>query len=197
MFRIVALSVLAGCAVGRTTPSAATPTPSETVTPVAMVEAVSEIPPVAPESLPVADPEPTVSFELRRGESLAHFARWSGLPVEVIADASDLSLENDQLAVGTIVRLPIDADTRSVVERKRDAHHVTRAEGWLASRGGSVGDQFYRVRTGDTAVSIAKSHGNLPVWIVETYNPAVDLEGLRPGQELMLPVVSDTVSVDL
>ncbi len=85
---------------------------------------------------------------------------------------------------------------RSLVEQRRDAHHVRRAEGWLASRGGSVGDEFYRVKTGDTAWTIARDHGNLPVWVVETWNPAVDLEALRPGQELMLPLPADAMAAN-
>lgn len=192
MFRIVALSVLVGCAPRHAEPSAALPSASENV----VDAAVPEESLVLPELVPVPEPTPLVTFELRRGESLAHFARWSGLPVEVIADASDMSLSNDQLAVGTEIRLPIDADTRSLVETRRDAHHVRRAEGWLAARGGSVGDEFYRVKTGDTAWTIARDHGNIPVWVVETYNPAADLDSLRPGQELMLPVVADTLAAN-
>jgi hypothetical protein len=191
MFRIVAFSVLAGCATRHAEPSAAI-VPSTPDTSVVIAEETTP-PMVLPELVPVPEPVPTVMFELRRGESLAHFARWSGLPIEVIAEASGIWLEDDQLPVGTIVRLPIDPDTRSTVETKRDAHHVRRAEGWLAARGGSVGDEFYRVRTGDTAWTIARDHGDIPVWVVETYNPAVDLEALRPGQELMLPVVADMV----
>ncbi|MEQ1506381.1 MAG: LysM peptidoglycan-binding domain-containing protein [Myxococcota bacterium] len=147
-----------------------------------------------PTGAPVVDPhsDGIVTYELRRGETLAHFARWSGLPVEAIADASGLPLDTP-LPVGTIVRIPLDEDRRARVETNRDAHHVARADGWLASHGGEVGTAFYRVRTGDTAWTIAKGHGGLPVWVIETWNPAVDLEDLRPGQELMLPVLADAV----
>ena len=187
MVRIVAFSILAGCATRRAEPTAAMEAPTATVS----VEAPAERPLVLPERVPVPEPTPIVSYELRRGESLAHFARWSGLPVEVVADTSDLALTNDQLPVGTVIRLPLDPEARARVESRRDAHHVRRAEGWLAARGGSVGDQFYRVKTGDMAWTIARDHGDLPVWILETYNPAVDLDRLRPGQELMLPIVAD------
>lgn len=192
MVRIVACSILAGCATRRAEPTSAGTVDGAPVVTVSS-DTPAESPLVLPVRVPVPDPTPIVTYELRRGESLAHFARWAGLPVEVIADTSDLALFNDQLPVGTVIRVPLDPEARGLFESRRDAHHVRRAEGWLASRGGSVGDQFYRVRTGDMAWTIARDHGDLPVWLLETYNPAVDLDRLRPGQELMLPIVADFV----
>jgi LysM repeat protein len=133
--------------------------------------------------------EPLAVYVLRRGETLDHFARWSGLPVEEIADRSGLPLDT-MLEVGTAIAVPVDADGRARIEGRRDAHHLRRAEGYLASRGGATGSEFYRVRTGDTAWSIAEAHGDVPVWLVETYNPSIDLDALRPGMELLLPVLN-------
>ncbi len=140
--------------------------------------------------------EPVATYALRRGESLAHFARWAELPVEVIADESGLGLA-EPLAVGTEIRVPADHARRSRIETGRDAHHVRRAEGYLESRGGAVGTDFYVVRTGDTAWDIAKQHGDLPVWILETFNPSLDLEDLRPGQAVMYPRTADTAAEDV
>lgn len=142
---------------------------------------------------PHEEPVPTVSWTLRRGESLAHFARWADAPVEVVAEASGLTATADQLPVGTVVRIPYAEGLEEQVTARRDAHHLRRAEGWLASRGGAVGVTFHVVATGETAWSIARDQGDLPVWVVETYNPTVDLDRLRPGQELMLPELADAV----
>lgn len=136
--------------------------------------------------------EPTVTYHLRRGETLDHFARWADLPVEILADTSGLPL-TEPLAVGTLVRVPADSDRRSRIEVRRDAHHERRAEGYLASRGGSVGTEFHVVRTGQTAWAIAKENGDLPVWLLETFNPSLDLDYLKPGQAVMLPVTADMV----
>jgi hypothetical protein len=142
----------------------------------------------APEALP-----PGRWFELRRGETLAHFARWSELPVEDVALWSGLDLDG-AYAVGTQVFLPVTGAALSQVELSRAAHREVRVDGYLALRGGSVGNDFYQVRTGDTAWGIAKNNQDIPVWLVEAYNPSVDLERLRPGDELMLPVLADVVA---
>ncbi len=132
-------------------------------------------------------------FELRRGETLAHFARWSELPVEDVALWSGLDLDG-AYAVGTQVFLPVTGGALSQVELSRADHREVRVDGYLSLRGGSVGNDFYQVRTGDTAWGIAKNNQDIPVWLLEAYNPSVDLERLRPGDELMLPVLADVVA---
>jgi len=133
------------------------------------------------------------SYAVRHGETLAHFARWSELPVEAVAEASGRSLAQP-LAVGEVVRVPGDEAMRAKVANARDAHHRRRAHGYLSSRGGAQGSEFYTVRTGDTAWSVARDEAGIPVWLLETYNPSVDLDRLRPGQELMVPVLADTTA---
>ena len=166
------------------------------VDPVARAEAATEEAATEEDVQPevVVEPERVLVYELRRGETLAHFARWSELPVETVAAASGLSPLDDLLPVGTVVRVPWSEGLEGLVVQRRDAHHVRRAEGWLLSRGGSVGVTFHTVTSGESAWSIAHDNGDLPVWLIETYNPAVDLERLRPGQELMLPEFPDPIA---
>ncbi|NCG20376.1 MAG: hypothetical protein GWP91_15310 [Rhodobacterales bacterium] len=132
------------------------------------------------------------SFTLRHGERLDHFARWSQLPVEVIAESSGLNLSRLYRA-GIEILVPIEGEGLAALQTARDAHHTKRAEGYLASRGGAVGSEFITVRTGDNATTIARDQQGLPLWLVETFNPSVDLDQLRPGQLLMMPILADIV----
>ncbi|MCO4743636.1 MAG: LysM peptidoglycan-binding domain-containing protein [Proteobacteria bacterium] len=143
------------------------------------------------ESLDASSPQVS-TFTLQRGETLAHFARWAETPVEDIADLSELPLDG-QYPVGTEVKLALEADALEMFASLREEHKTRRVERYLASRGGTVGDALYRVRTGDSAWGIAAAEGGLPVWLIEAYNPSVDLERLRPGDELALPVLADVV----
>ena len=137
---------------------------------------------------------PTAGYQLRRGESLAHFARWSGVPVEVIAEASGLELSGNY-AVGTDVVIPLSGEEGEIegIDSRRDSHQTKRVEGYLSARGGADQAATYKVRTGDTAWSIATENQGIPVWLVEAYNPSIDLDRLSPGQALQLPVISDVV----
>ncbi len=159
----------------------------------AFAEGAAEAP-ATPEVEFVA-PEPTqvTSWTVRRGESLAHFARWAELPVETVAEASGVSL-SAALQVGEAVVIPGDGAVRGKVEQARQRHHQVRAKAYLSTRGGAVGTAFHTVRTGETGWSVATRELGLPVWLVEAYNPAVNLDRLRPGEQLLYPVVSDTVA---
>jgi hypothetical protein len=133
------------------------------------------------------------TYTLRRGESLAHFARWSELPVETIAEASGLDLAGSY-PVGTTVRVPVATpEQQARIEEYREQHRSDRVDGYLASRGGAVGTGFVEVHSGDTAWSIARDNQDIPVWMLEAYNPSTDLDHLRPGDELMVPVLADVV----
>ena len=93
---------------------------------------------------------------------------------------------------GTEILVPVIGEELARVERLRDEHHTRRLEGYLSGRGGALGSEFRSVRTGESAWRIAKNEG-MPIWVLASYNPSVDLDELRPGQQLMLPVLSDTV----
>jgi hypothetical protein len=138
------------------------------------------------------EPEVMARFTLRRGETIDHFARWSGFPVEDIAGFSDLDLDGEY-PVGTEILLPAEGEALAEIEQNRDEHWQKRVDGYLASRGGAVSTEFYSVRTGDSAWGISRDKYSMPIWVLEAYNPAVDLDRLRPGQELLVPVLADTV----
>ncbi|MBN2800529.1 MAG: LysM peptidoglycan-binding domain-containing protein [Deltaproteobacteria bacterium] len=136
--------------------------------------------------------EETRSYALRRGETLAHFARWAEEPIERVAERSGLDLEG-RYPVGTEVLLTGSAEALASVERAREQHAEGRLRRYLSSRGGEVGTATYTVRTGDTAWSIAKQEQGVPVWVLESYNPDTALDRLRPGQVLEVPVLADIV----
>lgn len=165
----------------------------------APVQTALSAPQGTPEAAPSASEAPEqapalgATYALRRGETLEHFARWSGLPVEVLAQLSGLSLEAAALPVGTPVQVPLEADGLARLEVAREAHHLERSWGWLSSRGGAVGTEAHEVRDGETAWTIAKTHGDVPVWVVEAYNPEIDLDALEPGRALLIPLVADGV----
>ena len=135
---------------------------------------------------------PTARFTLRRGETLAHFARWSELPIEDIALASDLDMDGIY-PVGTEIAVPVTGERLAMLVDRRDDHRTARVDAYLESRGGTAGTDFHMVRTGESAWSIAKDSQGIPVWLLESYNPTVDLDRLRPGQQLLVPVIANIV----
>lgn len=167
------------------------PTPEE----LAIAEAeLSPVPEAAPTpEATIAPAPPAARFSLKHGETLHHFAKWSGIPVEDLADASDLDLDGVHRVGDQVVVPGLGDEETARIEALRSAHHARRAEGYLASRGGAVGVEIVKVRTGDSATSIAKEQMGIPVWLLQVYNPEANLERIVPGQELLVPVVADVV----
>lgn len=128
-------------------------------------------------------------FKLGRGETLDNYAKWSGIPVETIAESSALRLD-DVHAVGTTVRIPVDADGETRIAARRDAWEQARVDRWVATRHGEVTTGVHTVHTGETAWTLGHGKDAVPAWVLASYNPGVDLDHLKPGQELSIPVVN-------
>jgi hypothetical protein len=149
--------------------------------------------PVIDESVAIESPAepPSVSIEVRSGESLVLLADFAHGRAEDVADLNGIGVK-DAIVPGQTLRVPTsDAEAFGA---RRDAWLAGKVERYLSRRGGVVGLADRRVGTGDTAWSIARAQGRVPMWIVEYYNPDTDLDRLGIGDQLTLPVFADTVA---
>ena len=139
-----------------------------------------------------SSPEPpSVSIEVRSGESLVLLADFAHVRAEDVADLNGIDVK-DAIVPGQALRVPA-TDAEDFTAR-RDTWLAGKVERYLSRRGGVVGLADRRVGTGDTAWSIAREQGRVPMWIVEYYNPSTDLDRLGIGDQLTLPVFADTVA---
>lgn len=190
MVRSLALSLLVAC--GPSVTEAPAPVPQEAIAvaaPVAVEEAVVPIVAPDPPAVPIVatSHERVATFALGHGETLDDYARWSGLPVEVIASASGLSLHGGY-AVGTAVSVPVEDDASEArLLAAREASNEARVARWVDRHGGTGATTSHTVRTGETAWSIARSEDKMPIWVLAAYNPDTNLDRLKPGQRLLVP----------
>jgi LysM repeat protein len=160
----------------------------ETVAPeLHVAESVPE-PPVAIESEPAP---PSVAIVVRSGESLVLLADFAHVRAEDVADLNGIDVK-DALVPGQALQVP--ATNAEDFTARRDTWLAGKVERYLSRRGGVVGLADRRVGTGETAWFIAREQGRVPMWIVEYYNPDVDLDRLGIGDQLTLPVFADTVA---
>jgi LysM repeat protein len=155
----------------------------------AVVEAIA---PGPAEPAEQAEPEPpSVGVEVRSGESLVLLADFADVRAEDLADLNAIDVK-DAIVPGQSLRIPT-ADPADF-QARRDGWLAGKVNRYLARRGGIVGLDERRVGTGDTAWSIAKEQGGIPMWIVAYYNPGADLDRLGIGDRLTVPVFGDTVA---
>jgi hypothetical protein len=145
----------------------------------------------APPVIESAPEPPSVSIEVRSGESLVLLANLANVRAEDVADLNGIGVK-DAIVPGQTLYVPA-ADEADFIAR-RDTWLAGKVDRYVSRRGGVIGLADRRVGTGDTAWSIARAEGRVPMWIVEYYNPDVDLDRLSIGDELTLPVFADTIA---
>jgi hypothetical protein len=154
--------------------------PLETSEPVATIESDTPAP-------------PSVAIEVRSGESLVLLADLAHVRAEDVADLNSVDVKA-ALVPGQSLQVPVPEAEQTDFLARRDAWFAGKVERYVTRRGGVVGLQDRRVGTGDTAWSIARDEGRIPMWIVSFYNPDTNLDRLGIGDRLTVPVFGDTVA---
>ena len=138
----------------------------------------------------------TIAVSVRAGENLVFFAQWADISVDDIIDSNDI----DPLATlqpGDEVAIPVaDAEGAVAFDQAREVFAADRLDRYLTGRGGLLGVTPYAVHTGETAWEIARDQAGIPTWVLSEFNRGVDLNRLRIGERLQLPVLGDTVAVE-
>jgi membrane-bound lytic murein transglycosylase D len=93
------------------------------------------------------------------------------------------------LQVGRKFRLEFSRATRVQFERRRRLYHQQLQSAFFATHR-IEGTEARTARKGDTLWGFTR-HGALPDWLLQQYNPDVDFAELRPGTQVLLPVVVD------
>lgn len=138
------------------------------------------------------DPELQVDIRVRAGETLDHFARWTESTVEGLAALNEIPVQAPLLP-GQALILPIDESELDGVEKKRVEDAEAKLARYIAKRGGLAGIAAHEVKTGETAWYISKREAKVPVWVLSAFNTKVDMDALRAGDTIYLPVMGQTL----
>lgn len=182
-------------------PSPPKPTPKKTPQPVA---AASPAPSNAKSSGAEPTPIPAITgvaagldtpgltIKVQKGEYLSHYAAWAGISTAEILQANALT-NPDLLHVGMTLRLPLsDNRVTSFYEKRRTHLHGKGLPAEEAAQKAQGEWTTHEVLAGETAWDIAVKKLGIPVARVEELNPQVDLNRLRPGMLLRIPVKTAT-----
>lgn len=128
--------------------------------------------------------------EIRRGETPALIAEWSGGDAkELIAQNAEVLGTRKWFKVGDRITVTLSANQKVAFDRKRDQYAKGRVNEFFSTR------YFekvivYRVKRGEYIASAAKRYGDVPLWLIEEFNQ-MDFRGLQPGDEILIPVVGE------
>jgi membrane-bound lytic murein transglycosylase D len=125
-------------------------------------------------------------------ETLGHYADWLRVSAVKLRQLNKLG-HGKPVIVGRKVHLDFHRVTHEEFEQKRREYHQTLQASYFASHR-IVGTEVYIARRGDSMWTITQRFAELPVWLIQQYNPDLDLSELRPGTQIVMPRVEPVVA---
>lgn len=120
-------------------------------------------------------------------ESPGQFAEWLQVPVGRLGEL------NPGLGAvppaGARMRLDFANVSREDFQQRRQEWHLAMQAAFFDTRR-ITGSENYTVRPGDTLGAVLQKFGDVPSWLVEQYNPNIELLQLRAGMQLVIPKIS-------
>jgi membrane-bound lytic murein transglycosylase D len=121
-------------------------------------------------------------------ETIGHYADWLGVQTESLRVLNGMHRRSNVL-MGRRFKLAFTKVTREQFEQRRREYHQQLESAYFAAHR-IIGSDAYVARRGDSLWSVTR-RGDLPVWLLQQYNPDVDFAELRPGTHIVLPKVED------
>jgi membrane-bound lytic murein transglycosylase D len=125
-------------------------------------------------------------------ETLGHYADWLRVSAAKLRQLNRLGY-GKPVIVGHKVHLDFHRVSHEEFEQKRREYHQTLQASYFASHR-IVGTEVYIARRGDSMWTITQRFAELPVWLIQQYNPDLDLAELHPGTQIVMPRVEPVVA---
>ncbi len=126
-------------------------------------------------------------------ETLGHYADWLGTSAARLRALNKLR-GRKPVVMGHLFKLEFDRVTPAQFEQKRRAYHAQIQAAYFASHR-IAGTEIYIARKGDSLWSITQRNVQVPIWLLQQYNPDQDFSDLRPGTQISLPKVEDVAGL--
>ncbi|HLQ09840.1 MAG TPA: transglycosylase SLT domain-containing protein [Steroidobacteraceae bacterium] len=125
-------------------------------------------------------------------ETLGHYADWLSVSTQHVREINRFKFHRTVL-IGQRIRLDFRKVSREAFEaHRREYHQQLQAAYFAAHR--IVGTQVYIARSGDSLWTLTQRAAQIPMWLVQQYNPDVDLAELRAGTQIVMPRVEEVAS---
>jgi membrane-bound lytic murein transglycosylase D len=130
------------------------------------------------------------TIRIAADETLGHYADWLGVGTQRLRDLNHFGAKR-ALRIGERMHLDFAKVTAETFESQRREFHRALQAGYFASHR-IVGTEVYIARSGDSLWTLTqRAKAQLPLWLLQQYNPEVDFADLRPGTQIVMPRVEE------
>lgn len=132
------------------------------------------------------------TIRVAASETLGAYAEWLEIGASRIRTLNKLR-PGQPVLLGQKLRLDFSRVAQEKFEARRtEFHSDLQARFFAAHR--IAGTEVYVARRGDSLWNLTQRYANLPVWLLQQYNPDVDLAALRAGAQVVVPRVESLVN---
>jgi peptidoglycan lytic transglycosylase D len=179
--------------------SATRPAVASTSQPVSAAQAEALGPALGPAAVSEQSADPTDysvarddTIRVAAEETLGHYADWLDVSAARLRALNHLKFRTP-VRIGQRIRLDFRSTTREVFETRRHMYQQHLQASYFAAHR-IVGTEVYIVRSGDSMWTLTQHTAQLPLWLLQQYNPDADLAELRAGTQIVLPRVEEVGS---
>ena len=129
------------------------------------------------------------TIEVQPLETLGHYGDWLEIKTQRLRDLNGLAFRTP-VAVGQRIRLDLGTVDAKAFEERRIAYHRTQQDGFFRQHVIS-GAKEHTIQRGESIWIIALRQYDVPLWLFRQYNPTLDLQNVRPGTRVQIPILTD------
>ena len=173
--------------------------PAENAQPVSAAQAEELSPALGPAADTQQNADPTDysvgkdnTIRVAAAETLGHYAEWARLTAPRIRQLNHMR-QGRPVLIGHKIKLDFARVSREAFEAKRREYHQELQASYFAAHR-IIGTEVYIVRRGDSLWTVTQRFEQLPIWLLQQYNPDVDLAELHPGTQIVMPRIEDVVA---
>ena len=122
------------------------------------------------------------------GETLGHYADWLGIVTQKIRNLNRLPFGRP-ISIGQAIKLPLPKSGSERFEEQRYEFHQEILEDFFDSFF-VAGTDIYEIKPGDTLWSLCVNELEIPLWLLQKFNPSMNFNSLQPRQKLVYPLVN-------
>jgi membrane-bound lytic murein transglycosylase D len=170
--------------------------PAARAEPVSAAQAEALSPALGPGIEVSVSPDPTDysiakddTIKVATEETLGHYADWLDTSAARLRTINHLTFKKPVL-IGHKIKLEFVKVSREDFEQKRREYHRSEQASYFAAHR-IVGTEIYLARRGDSGWTVTQHNSELPLWLLQQYNPDLDLAEMRPGTQIVVPRIEE------
>jgi membrane-bound lytic murein transglycosylase D len=121
-------------------------------------------------------------------ETLGHYADWLGVTAARLRELNHLKFRAP-VRIGERIKLDFSEVKPEVFETLRHEYHREMQAAYFAAHR-IVGSEVHIARRGDSLWTLTQ-RSEVPLWLVQQYNPDANLADLHPGTQIVMPRVEE------